>query len=87
MHSTSSDRLKSLSLFSGIGGFDLGLQKSGIDPVAFCEMDRFCQRVLRSHWPDVPIIDDVRDVTGESLKEVVPRESIGTIDIVAGGFP
>jgi DNA (cytosine-5)-methyltransferase 1 len=64
-----------LDLFSGIGGFSLGLQRAGMTTIAFCEIDPFCARVLRKHWPDVPIYDDVR--TAE----------FPAADIVVGGFP
>ena len=54
-----------LDLFSGIGGFSLAAQwcwGDELEIVAFCEIDKFCQKVLRKHWPNVPIIEDVRDV-------------------------
>ena len=52
-----------LDLFSGIGGFSLGLERAGMRTVAFCEIDPYCQRVLRKHWPDVPVFGDVRTLT------------------------
>ena len=53
--------LRVLDLFSGIGGFSLGLERTGgFQTVAFCEIDPFCRKVLRKHWPDVPIFEDVR---------------------------
>ena len=65
-----------LDLFSGIGGFSLGLERTGgFETVAFCEIDKFCQRVLAKHWPKVPIYDDVRTA-----------EFPGA-DVVCGGFP
>lgn len=70
--------MKGLSLFSGIGGGDLAAEWAGIEPVAFCEQDLFCQKILKKHWPDVPIFDDVRDIRGDQF---------GDIDIVYGGFP
>ena len=65
-----------LDLFSGIGGFSLGLERAGFTTVAFCEQDDYCQRVLRKHWPDITIYPDVR---------TLPH--IGGIDLVCGGFP
>ena len=70
--------MKGLSLFSGIGGGDLAAEWAGIEPVAFCEQDLFCQKILKKHWPDVPIFDDVRNIRGDQF---------GDIDIVYGGFP
>lgn len=67
-----------LDLFSGIGGFSLGLERAGMRTVAFCEIDPFCRRVLAKHWPNVPIYDDVRTVTGAT---------IGPVDLICGGFP
>lgn len=52
--------MNALSLFSGIGGLDLAAGWAGFKTVAFCERDNFCQKVLRKHWPDVRIFDDVR---------------------------
>ena len=50
--------LRHLDLFSGIGGFALGLQRTGgFQTIGFCEIDPFCQKVLRKHWPDVPIYE------------------------------
>lgn len=69
--------LKVLDLFSGIGGFSLGLERTGgFETVAFCEIDPFCQKVLKKHWPDVPIYDDVRNL-----------EYDGAVDVITGGFP
>jgi DNA (cytosine-5)-methyltransferase 1 len=68
-----------LSLFAGIGGFDLGLERTGgFKTVAFCEIDPFCRRVLAKHWPDVPCFEDVRKLRGED---------VGAIDVICGGFP
>jgi DNA (cytosine-5)-methyltransferase 1 len=72
-----------LDLFSGIGGFSLGLERSGgFQTVAFCEIDLFCRRVLARHWPGVPQYDDVRTLTAKRLAADGIR-----IDAVCGGFP
>ena len=71
--------LKVLDLFSGIGGFSLGLERTGgFETVAFCEIEPFAQRVLKKHWPDVPCFDDVRKLTGAD---------IGPVDVICGGYP
>jgi DNA (cytosine-5)-methyltransferase 1 len=64
-----------LDLFSGIGGFSLGLERAGMRTVAFCEIDPFCRAVLRKHWSDVPCYDDVRTLPA------IPA------DLVCGGPP
>jgi DNA (cytosine-5)-methyltransferase 1 len=66
-----------LDLFSGIGGFSLGLERAGMRTVAFCEIDPYCRRVLARHWPDVPVYDDVRALRASNLQA----------DVVCGGFP
>jgi DNA (cytosine-5)-methyltransferase 1 len=77
--------MKMLSLFSGIGGIDLAAQWAGVEVVAFCEREPFCQKVLKKHWPDVPIFDDVKTLNKQSIDE--RRIDVGTIDIVCGGYP
>lgn len=52
--------MKALDLFSGIGGFALGLERSGIETVAFCEKDERARAVLKKNWPDIPVFGDVR---------------------------
>lgn len=52
--------MRVLDLFSGIGGFSLGLERAGHETVAFCEIEPFCQKVLRKHWPSTPIFKDVK---------------------------
>ena len=71
--------MRVLDLFSGIGGFSLGLEAAGMETVAFCEKDSFCRKVLAQHWPNVPIHEDIRDLDGQSYW--------GTVDVVCGGFP
>lgn len=51
--------MKLASFFAGIGGFDLGFQRAGIEPVFHCEIDDYCQRILSRHWPKVPLHADI----------------------------
>lgn len=74
--------LRVLDLFSGIGGFSLGLERAGMQTAAFCEINTKCHRVLRKHWKDVPIYDDIRALTAERLR----ADGIA-VDVIAGGFP
>jgi DNA (cytosine-5)-methyltransferase 1 len=77
------DKLKVLDLFSGIGGFSLGLDRAGgFETVAFCEIEPFPRRVLAKHWPEVPCYEDVTKLTGDILK----RDGI-SVDVITGGFP
>ncbi len=58
--------LRVLDLFSGIGGFSLGLERTGgFETAAFCEFAEFPRKVLAKHWPDVPIFEDVRNLHGD----------------------
>lgn len=75
--------MRALSLFSGIGGIDLACHWAGIETVAFCEREPFPQKVLKKHWPNVPIYDDVCTLTKERLEE----DGIGTIELIHGGYP
>jgi len=75
--------LTHFSLFSGIGGIDLAAEWAGFRTVGFCEKDKFCQKVLRKYWPGVPIWEDVRNVTKESLE----KAGIRAVDLISGGFP
>lgn len=71
-------------LFSGVGGFSLGLEwTKEFKTVLFCENDKSCHKVLKKHWPDIPIYDDIKKVTIEKIK----KDKIPKIDIVTGGFP
>jgi DNA (cytosine-5)-methyltransferase 1 len=76
-------KLKVLDLFSGIGGFSLGLERTGgFETVAFCEIEPFPRRVLAKHWPEVPCYEDVRTLTAERLT----ADGIA-VDFICGGFP
>ena len=66
------------SLFSGIGGIDLGLQRAGMTPAWHSEIEPYACRVLAKHWPDVPNLGDIRDIDWTRVAEV---------DLVAGGYP
>jgi DNA (cytosine-5)-methyltransferase 1 len=70
--------MRVLDLFSGLGGFSLGLERAGMQTVAFCEIDPFCRQVLRKHWPDVPQFEDIRTLKGEQ---------VGPVDLICGGYP
>ena len=70
--------LSVLDLFSGIGGFSVGLESTGkFKTTAFCEKDKFCQKVLQKHWQGTTIFEDIRDIDGTKIKA----------DVVTGGFP
>ncbi len=70
--------LNVLDLFSGIGGFSVGLEATGkFKTVAFCEKDKFCQKVLHKHWQGTTIYEDIRDIDGTKIKA----------DVITGGFP
>ena len=72
------NKLKLLDLFSGIGGFSYGLESTnGFETIAFCEKDKFCQKVLKKHWNDIKIYEDVRNIKGSEIKA----------DVITGGFP
>jgi DNA (cytosine-5)-methyltransferase 1 len=75
--------MRVLDLFSGIGGFSLGLHRAGMETVAFCEFDEKCRKVLTKHWPDVPQYNDVRTLTAEQLK----NDGINNIGLICGGYP
>ena len=73
------EKLRVLDLFSGIGGFSLGLERTGgFRTVAFCEIEPYCRAVLKNHWPDVPCFEDVRKVTAAD---------VGPVDVICGGYP
>lgn len=71
-----------LSLFAGIGGLELGLERAGMTTVGQVELDPYCQQVLAHHWPEVPRHDDVRTTVEWWHSRPRPR-----VDVVCGGFP
>ena len=70
--------MRVLDLFSGIGGFSLGLERAGFETIAFVEHNKSCQMVLRKHWEDAPIFSDIK---------LFDAESVGKPDLICGGFP
>ena len=77
--------MKSIELFAGIGGIALAAKWAGIETLAFCERDEFCQKVLKKHWPNTPIFDDVCKLNKQSLEE--RGVDVGAIKLISGGFP
>lgn len=78
-----SDKLRLLSLFAGIGGFELGLERSGgFQTVAQCEIEPYCNKVLARHWPEVKRYGDIRELTAARLA----ADGIA-VDAICGGFP
>lgn len=67
------------SLFSGIGGFELGLERAiPAETIWQVEQEKFCQSILKKHWPKAKIYDDVRNIT---------KDNVEPVDILCGGFP
>jgi DNA (cytosine-5)-methyltransferase 1 len=75
--------MNALSLFSGIGAIDLAAESAGIHTAAMCERDPFCRSVLRKHWPDIPIFEDVKALSTEVLTDA----GVPPIELIHGGFP
>lgn len=74
--------MRAIDLFSGIGGFSLGLERAGIETSCFCEVSPVCRHLLAHHWPETQIYDDVTTLTAERLV------ADGTAaDLLCGGFP
>jgi len=85
-------KLKVLDLFSGIGGFSYGLEKTGLyETVAFCEWDKKCQSVLNKHWPSVPKFSNIANLIcfdQETLTDIQEGIIVNSkIDVITGGFP
>ena len=76
--------LTAVSLFAGVGGFDLAFQRAGVKVTAAVEIDKKCRDVLALHFPETKLFDDVKEVTGEQLRATgfIPERGI-----IAGGFP
>ena len=70
--------MRFVSLFSGIGGIDLGLERAGMECVGQVEYDPWCNQILEKHWPDTPRWQDIHDLDPEELPDH---------DLIAGGFP
>lgn len=68
-----------MSLFTGLGGLDLAAELAGFETVLQVEREPFPLKVLEKHWPNVPRITDVREVTSESVR--------GDVTVISGGFP
>ena len=75
--------MKVLDLFSGIGGFSIGLERAGFKTVAFCEIDEYCRLVLKKHWKDIKIYRDVREITKQQLE----KDGCELPEIITGGVP
>lgn len=76
--SKSSQQLNAVSLFTGIGGFDIGLERAGFRVVFQCEVDKFCRSILRRHWPDIPHHENIKELHSADIPPA---------DVWAGGFP
>ncbi|WP_291295834.1 DNA cytosine methyltransferase [Elioraea sp.] len=75
--------LRVLDLFSGVGGFSLGLEACGMETVAFCERDPYASAVLRHWWPGVPVFSDVTRLSARALA----ARGVPAPDLICGGFP
>lgn len=71
--------MNGLSLFAGIGGLDLAFEYAGGTVKAMCEKEPYCQKILKKHWPDVQLYDDIFNLRGEDIES--------RIDIIYGGPP
>jgi DNA-cytosine methyltransferase len=81
-----SDLWEHIDLCSGIGGFSLGFQWAELsEPILFCELDEFCQKILKKHWPDVTICNDVKELANDT-NAFIPRPR-GRKRILTAGYP
>ncbi len=75
--------LRTLDLFSGIGGFSLGLERTGgFKTIAFCEIEKFPRQILRKHWPDVPVFRDVKNITVDASANPIYINKNGNVLII-----
>lgn len=71
-------RFKAASLFSGIGGFDIGLERAGFDITFQCEINKFCRSILQHRWPNLKVHENIKELTADAIP---------VSDVWAGGFP
>ena len=74
----SNNKMRIASFFAGIGGFDLGFQNAGMQPAFHCEIDPYCQAILKRHWPEVPLHGNIETLEAEAIPET---------DLWAAGWP
>lgn len=72
------ERFKAASLFTGIGGFDIGFERAGFDVTFQCEINKFCRSILKRHWPEVPLHENIKELRAADIP---------VCDVWAGGFP
>ncbi len=73
------DQMRVLDMFAGIGGFSLGLEMAGgFETIGFVEIDAYCQKILNKHWPDVPIVGDIKELKSDDFEGV---------DVITAGIP
>ena len=75
--------MKAVSLFAGVGGFDLALERNGVEVVATCEIDKHAQKILTRHFPKAKLFSDVTQLTGQDLFNA----GFNSDGIIVGGFP
>ena len=78
MDKQDNQQLRVASFFSGIGGFDLAFDLAGCEVVFQCEINSFCRKVLKKHWPDTPLVEDICEINYENIPEA---------EIWCAGFP
>lgn len=76
--SESNSSMRFASFFAGIGGFDLGFQQAGMTPAFHCEIDPYCQKILKRHWPEVPLHGDITTLEAENIPQA---------DLWSAGWP